>query len=345
MPPVTAAFTVLVAMGLAAWLSRRFCDPSSRFHILDRPNERSLHKNPTPRSGGLAILAGLLAGTGLSVLAGDPMLPAWLLAALAPVAAVSYLDDRAGVPVMARLVAHMTGAGLLLWGGDFAFRTFLSAFVDGSWHPWLGMMLVILYVTWMINLYNFMDGMDGLAAGMAVIGFSCYAIMGWLSGNWQFAQSSLVVAAASAGFLFFNFPPARIFMGDVGSSTLGLLAAAFSLWGVRDGVFPFWAAILIFSPFIADASVTLVRRMIRGEKIWQAHKTHYYQKLAQAGWGHRKTALTEYAIMVGCGVTALSSQHATVILQMILLAGWVLFYVIFFPWVSWYSARRCHGPL
>jgi UDP-N-acetylmuramyl pentapeptide phosphotransferase/UDP-N-acetylglucosamine-1-phosphate transferase len=190
-----------------------------------------------------------------------------------------------------------------------------------------------------------MDGMDGLAAGMAVIGFSCYAIMGWLSGNWQFAQSSLVVAAASAGFLFFNFPPARIFMGDVGSSTLGLLAAAFSLWGVRDGVFPFWAAILIFSPFIADASVTLVRRMIRGEKIWQAHKTHYYQKLAQAGWGHRKTALTEYAIMVGCGVTALSSQHATVILQMILLAGWVLFYVIFFPWVSWYSARRCHGPL
>jgi UDP-N-acetylmuramyl pentapeptide phosphotransferase/UDP-N-acetylglucosamine-1-phosphate transferase len=169
--------------------------------------------------------------------------------------------------------------------------------------------------------------------------------MGWLSGNWQFAQSSLVVAGASAGFLFFNFPPARIFMGDVGSSTLGLLAAAFSLWGVRDGVFPFWAAILIFSPFIADASVTLVRRMIRGEKIWQAHKTHYYQKLAQAGWGHRKTALTEYAIMVGCGVTALSSQHATVILQMILLAGWVLFYVIFFPWVSWYSARRCHGPL
>ena len=101
-------------------------------------------------------------------------------------------------------------------------------------------------------------------------------------------------------------------MGDVGSSTLGLLAAAFSLWGARDGVFPFWVAILVFSPFIADASVTLVRRLLRGEKIWQAHKTHYYQKLVQAGWGHRKTVLVEYAIMIGCGITALLSQCATV---------------------------------
>jgi len=187
--------------------------------------------------------------------------------------------------------------------------------------------------------------MDGFAAGMAVIGFGFLAITGWQAGNLQFAQTCLVIAGGAAGFLFFNFPPARIFMGDVGSSALGLLAAAFSLWGARDGVFPFWVAILIFSPFIADASVTLARRMFRGEKIWQAHKTHYYQKLVQAGWGHRKTVLIEYAIMMGCGISALLSQYVTSMLQTIMLAGWVLFYVVFFSWISWYSSRRRQGQL
>lgn len=94
---------------------------------------------------------------------------------------------------------------------------------------------------------------------------------------------SLIIAAAFAGFLIFNFPPARIFMGDTGSSTLGLLAATLSLWGARDGVFPVWIAVLVFSPFIVDATVTLFWRLLRHEKIWQAHKAHYYQQLVQTG--------------------------------------------------------------
>jgi UDP-N-acetylmuramyl pentapeptide phosphotransferase/UDP-N-acetylglucosamine-1-phosphate transferase len=187
--------------------------------------------------------------------------------------------------------------------------------------------------------------MDGFAGGMAVCGFGAFAIMGWIAGHNLFLAVNLIIASASAGFLVFNFPPARIFMGDTGSSTLGLLAAAFSLWGARDGVFPFWVAILIFSPFIADASVTLARRVFRGEKIWQAHKTHYYQKLVQAGWGHRKTVLIEYAIMMGCGISALLSQYITSMWQTIMLAGWVLFYVVFFSWISWYSSRRLQGQL
>jgi UDP-N-acetylmuramyl pentapeptide phosphotransferase/UDP-N-acetylglucosamine-1-phosphate transferase len=154
--------------------------------------------------------------------------------------------------------------------------------------------------------------------------------MGWLADHDLFFVASLIVAAAAAGFLVFNFPPARIFMGDAGSSTLGMLAAALSLWGARDGIFPFWTAVLVFSPFIADASVTLLRRLWRRERIWQAHKTHYYQRLVQAGWGHRKTVLLEYLIMLGCALTAVFSLYATAAIQMAMLAGWVFFYIVFF---------------
>ena len=123
-------------------------------------------------------------------------------------------------------------------------------------------------------------------------------------------------------------------MGDVGSSTLGLLAATLSLWGARDGVFPFWIALLVFSPFIVDATVTLFRRLLRGDKIWQAHKTHFYQRLVQAGWGHRKTVLFEYAIMLGCAITSLWSTRASIAIQVGIVAGWTAVYLGFFSWVS-----------
>lgn len=325
---------VLMAFCLSAWLTRRFCDPSSWFHVLDKPNERSLHTSPIPRSGGVAILAGMLAGTALVMFIFGAIPDIWLLAALVPVTGVSYLDDRAGVPVLLRLLAHFAGAGLLVWGAGLVYQGGMLPGIDGPRLLWLGGLFVLVCVVWMINLYNFMDGMDGLAAGMAVIGFSFFAVMGWQAGNMLFAQISFVIAGAVGGFLVFNFPPARIFMGDMGSSVLGLLAAAFSLWGARDGILPLWAAILIFSPFIVDASVTIIRRMYRGEKIWQAHKTHFYQQLVQAGWGHRKTVLVEYAIMLGCGVTAWWAMRAAVEVQVLVLAGWALFYFSFFFWVS-----------
>jgi UDP-N-acetylmuramyl pentapeptide phosphotransferase/UDP-N-acetylglucosamine-1-phosphate transferase len=186
----------------------------------------------------------------------------------------------------------------------------------------------------MINLYNFMDGMDGFAGGMSVIGFGFFAIMGWKAGHEVFLSISLITAAASAGFLIYNFPPARIFMGDVGSSTLGLLAAILSLWGSRDGVFPFWIAVLVFSPFIADATVTISRRLLQNEKIWQAHKIHFYQLLVRSGWGHRRTLLLEYAIMLGCGFSALWVRFSEAELQAIILAAWIVFYFSFFFWVS-----------
>ena len=331
---------VIISFVLSAWLTWRFCDPASRFHILDHPNERSLHAQPVPRSGGLAILAGIGLGLVLPTWrVGQDGNFLWLSLSILMVATVSYIDDRHHVPVIARLSAHMIAAGLLLWTG-LSVRIVDIAGFEFSLPTTLGTILSLIFIVWMINLYNFMDGMDGFAGGMAVIGFGALALLGWQAGNFLFVSLNLIAAAAAAGFLIFNFPPARIFMGDVGSSTLGLLAAAFSLWGARDSVFPFWVAVLVFSPFIADATATLLRRLWRREKFWQAHRTHYYQQLAQTGWGHRKTVLLEYSVMLGCGITALWAVHVPEKLQVALLIGWALFYFAFFVWVSRLAARH-----
>lgn len=344
MSPAIVGMLCVITFSISVWLTHWFCNPASVAYVLDHPNERSLHKRAVPRGGGLAILSAMLVA-GIAV---TWFYSAFSLASLAAgvilVSGISFLDDRRSVSPLGRLFVHVLAVALILYQGYAPDSLVLPGI---SLYPADGvvMVLFLLFGVWLINLYNFMDGMDGFAGGMAVFGFGAFAIMGGLAGHELFFIMNLIVVAAAAGFLVFNFPPARIFMGDVGSSTLGFLAAAFSLWGARDGVFPFWTALLVFSPFIMDATVTLLRRLWLREKVWQAHKTHFYQQLVQTGWGHRKTVLAEYAVMIGCGVTALSSLHATVAVQMILLVAWVLFYVIFFSWVSWYSARRRHGPL
>jgi UDP-N-acetylmuramyl pentapeptide phosphotransferase/UDP-N-acetylglucosamine-1-phosphate transferase len=208
-----------------------------------------------------------------------------------------------------------------------------------KWPPWLGIGVLLLFIIWMINLYNFMDGMDGFAGGMAVIGFGAYAIFGWIGGQPLFFIVSLVICAAAAGFLISNFPPAKIFLGDAGSASLGLLAAGLSLWGARDGLFPLWVALLIFSPFIADATVTLLRRLLKGEKVWEAHRSHCYQRLVQAGWGHRKTLLWEYSLMLACAATGLLVTHRSAETQLFALALWTGIYLFLFRAVKWAEHR------
>jgi len=330
-----------VACGISAWLTWRFSRSGSRFYILDHPKERSLHTRPTPRTGGIAIVTSCFAAGLAAVLYFDYARPrmAWLAAASLLVAGTSFLDDRLQLPPATRIVSHFIAAGVLMYGGLVLDTTTLPG-VTWTLPAALAMVVTPLYIVWMINLYNFMDGMDGFAGGMAVFGFGTFAALGVFAGHELFAVFNLIVVAAAAGFLLFNFPPARIFMGDTGSSTLGLLAAAFSLWGAEQGIFDFWMGILVFSPFIVDATVTLLRRLWQREKVWQAHKTHYYQRLVQAGWGHRKSVLIEYAIMLGCGITALLAVHASAEVQVAMLAMWALVYLIFFFWVARFAARR-----
>ncbi len=264
----------------------------SRSLPLDRPNERSLHVVAVPRTGGIAILTGIvIAALWLRASPG-------LLVPAVALAIASYFDDRHALPPAVRLVMHLAAAGIFLWLDEGTSGAFL---------------LVVLWltITWITNLYNFMDGADGLAGGMTVIGFGTYGVAAWLGGNRELELLACSISAAAAGFLIFNFPPAKIFMGDVGSIPLGFLAGTIGVAGWRQGLWPLWFPMVVFAPFIVDASATLVRRLLRRERFWEAHRQHYYQRLILSGWSHRKTALFEYALMLICGAAALLCLRAS----------------------------------
>ena len=329
-----------LAFVFSAWITRYLCNPRSRLHMLDHPNPRSLHDNPTPRGGGLAIFVAIaIVGTIAMVFDGGRDDVAWLALAAVLVAGISFLDDWFTVALGYRIVTHFAASGLLLWSG-FALQELALPGAVWPLSALLAVGLSLLFVVWMVNLYNFMDGMDGFAGGMAVIGFGVFALFGWLAGQQLFAALNLIVAAAAGGFLLFNFPPARIFMGDIGSSSLGFLAAAFILWADRNGIFPLWIGVLVFSPFIVDATVTLIRRILRGDKFWEAHKTHYYQRVVQLGWGHRRTVLWEYAVMLLCALSALIARYLTPSGQWIMIAMWLLAYLVITIVVHQLEARR-----
>lgn len=267
---------------------------------LDKPNERSLHVVPVPRTGGIAIITGIVAAS-LWLRVG----PSLLVPAIA-LAIASYFDDRHALPAAVRLVIHLVAAGVFLW---------LAADSSGA-----ALLIVLLFaIAWITNLYNFMDGSDGLAGGMAVIGFSTYGLAAWLGGNRELELLAWSIAAAATGFLIFNFPPAKIFMGDVGSIPLGFLAGAFGVSGWQQGLWPLWFPPVVFAPFIIDASMTLARRIRRGERIWEAHRQHYYQRLILSGWSHRRTALSEFGLMILCGVAGLIGLQQPLVGRLLLL--------------------------
>lgn len=276
---------------------------------LDRPNHRSLHTAVTPRTGGLAIMAGLLCGWAIL----DHISVLTVMMALLVV--ISLIDDVRGLSVKWRLT------------GQILIATF-TIFYFMPEAPFWQTCVLVLAVTWMLNLYNFMDGSDGLAGGMAVFGFGAYALAANYVGHVQLAALSGTVSAASLAFLFFNFHPARIFMGDAGSVPLGFLAAALGIWGWQDDTWPLWFPLLVFSAFIFDASLTLAKRAARGERIWQAHRSHYYQRLVQMGWGHRKTAVIEYLLMLATSGSALFLIQNSVLHVVIALVAWLLAYTV-----------------
>ena len=310
-------------------LSRRLSRPLNLLSaMIDLPNERSLHTGAVPRTGGIAICAALCVG-GMLALAGFalPAPFAWIGAALLLVAGVSFLDDRGEVKARYRLAAHLGAAVLLLAGGI----TWSAIDLPGLYWTMpaaLSWILTLGYLVWMINLYNFMDGMDGFAGGMAVFGFGALALAGWRGGDPGYALASVMVATAAGGFLLHNFPPARVFLGDLGSATLGLLAAILSLIGEQRGLFPLWVAWLVFSPFILDATWTLLRRLGRGERVWDAHRSHHYQRLVLAGWSHRKTVLRSYLLMTACAATAIAALDMSVRDQWLLLGAWAIIYLL-----------------
>lgn len=273
---------------------------------VDIPNARSLHARPVPRVGGIALLAAALP-------------PIWFLTpelremtlAILLIASVSLLDDRIGLPVLVRLMAHASAVGIMLWQ------------IGPYWPAWLLVASATGWI-WMINLYNFMDGSDGLAGGMAVFGFGALALGADAVAAASLALACTALAGAAAGFLTLNLQPARVFLGDAGSISLGFAAGAIGLSGWQQLVWPIWFPLLVFSPFIMDASVTLLRRLLRREAVWQAHRGHYYQRVIRLGLTHRRTALIAYALMLLSGGLALALLHATPLVRALGLTAWGL---------------------
>ena len=198
--------------------------------ISDVPNERSLHSAPVPRIGGVALIVGMLSGW--SIMFGS--LTWWVLLPLIALFAVSIMDDMYNLSVRWRLLVHLGAALVFVVMSGLMAQSYMLAVV------------VLLLVVWMTNLYNFMDGSDGLAGGMTLIGFAMYGIAALLGNNEHMAMLNFSVAAAAAGFLLFNFYPAKIFMGDAGSIPLGFLAAAMGLWGWQNLLWPAWFPLLVF---------------------------------------------------------------------------------------------------
>jgi UDP-N-acetylmuramyl pentapeptide phosphotransferase/UDP-N-acetylglucosamine-1-phosphate transferase len=292
--PALAAFSASLA---CLWI---LLSPFGRRLMLDRPNERSLHERPVPRSGGLAIIAGVAAGIAGGTAAGTAPFAFSLVITLglaAALAVLSLADDIFTLPTLLRLAAHLAAAAAgLVFGIDVADPLLFA--------------VLLLAIAWYANLYNFMDGSDGLAGGMAVFGFGAYAWAAHQSGHAALTAVSASVAAASCAFLLVNFHPARLFMGDAGAVPLGFLAGALGVLGWRDGLWPLWFPLLVFAPFVCDATLTLAKRLLRRERVWQAHKDHYYQRLVRMGFGHRATAWIEYAAMAGCAALALFARKA-----------------------------------
>lgn len=275
-----------------------------RNDVLDRPNERSSHTAPIPRGGGLALLvAALLAlAAGVALARIEPRHALALAPGMIVLGLVGWLDDHGGVSASARLAAHLVAAilALIVLGGlpDVQLgETSVHVGVAGS-------IVAAIGIVWSINLFNFMDGIDGIAGSQAVLIFGVAGLLFQLRGDGSLAAVSLAFAAASAGFLYWNWPPARIFMGDVGSGAVGFMIAVLAVAGERGRTVPLVAFVILGAVFVADATITLLRRMARGARPVEAHRDHAYQRLARAWGAHRPVTLAATAATIVLAVLA-----------------------------------------
>lgn len=271
---------VTLAWGLT-WVLRAYA--LSR-NIIDIPNQRSSHTVPTPRGGGVAIVVTfLLAVFWLYGSRGvDASLFSAVVSAGCSIAVLGFLDDHGHIHAKWRLLCHFLIASLVvaLLGG------FPPIVVLGHEYDfgWIGCIVAVLYLAWLTNLYNFMDGIDGIASIEAITCCVSAVVIYYFASLPDLTVLPLALAAAVAGFLIWNFPPARIFMGDAGSGFLGVIIGTLSIHAAFSSFALFYSWLILLGVFIVDATVTLVRRLIRGEKVYEAHRSHAYQ-FAARGFG------------------------------------------------------------
>ena len=264
-----------------------------RVLALDLPNQRSLHTHPTPKGGGIVIV-------GVIILASVSLM--WCLSGMGGIfvalaisalgfGAVGWWDDQRSLRIRNKLLIEFAVGAIVVWLIDLPRELQFSGLSISSLLPFLVVPIALLWIIWMTNVYNFMDGIDGLVASQAV--FSSIVIAGWflLCGDVGVALFCLAVAGAGIGFLVLNWSPARVFLGDVGSLTLGVVFSLLALYGVAKYQMPASAFLLLYGVFLFDATGTLGRRFFTGERWWEAHATHFYQRVVRSGAGHARVSI------------------------------------------------------
>ncbi|MGF6667106.1 MraY family glycosyltransferase [Pseudomonas monsensis] len=266
-----------IVAGVSFFLTSRLRNYALSRSLMDIPNARSSHSTPTPRGGGVAIVVAFLFASGLLFYFDEIPLANFLgmTVAATAIAVIGFMDDHGHIAARWRLLGHFTAAVWLLgWMGGFPPIALFGVHVDMGW---AGHVLAALYLVWLLNLYNFMDGIDGIASVEAMCACLGACLLYWLAGLNNLIGGPLLLAASVAGFLYWNFPPAKIFMGDAGSGFLGIVLGGLSLQGAWVSAPMLWAWLILLGVFIVDATFTLFRRFFRGEKVHEAHRSHAYQ--------------------------------------------------------------------
>ena len=276
--------SAVLSWAMVGWLRQRFSQ-----QWLDIPNERSSHKQPTPRGGGLGFIVAFGVSSVLAAAIGVvPWSHLAFWGVLLPLAAIGLADDKWTISAKIRYLVQLSAASLALFFYPAFPQPWLTAW--GSGGQAIAIALTVVGMTAIVNFYNFMDGLDGLVAGCAAVQLIFLGI---------YFQEPLpgLLAAALVGFLYWNWSPAKIFMGDVGSTVLGAFVAI-ALLGCGGSTAEAWSALAIALPLVGDAIFTLCVRLGRGENIFQAHRCHIFQRLQQFGWSHQRVTLTYLAATV-----------------------------------------------
>jgi UDP-N-acetylmuramyl pentapeptide phosphotransferase/UDP-N-acetylglucosamine-1-phosphate transferase len=311
--------------GFATWaLARMVLEFLVARDLMDRPNERSSHSRPVPRGGGIAVMVMVLPSWLFLALMTGIFSQVWpIVLAAALLAMMSFADDVKGLSPLPRFAGHVAAVvlGLLLLPD--------SALLFDGWLPlWADRVIAGLAWVWFINLFNFMDGIDGITGveTIAVAGGLAAALLVAVAGqggDWSHAALAAVLAGAGAGFLVLNWHPARLFLGDVGSVPLGYLLGWLLLW-VSCVAGLWWLVLLLPAYYWADATTTLVWRLLRGEKPWLAHRDHAYQAAIRAGTRHDHVALLIAAVNGGLVASALAAMIGLVPVWSVLVFGALL---------------------
>ena len=274
----------------ATGLIRRY---ALRKELIDVPNERSSHTQPTPRGGGLAIVLVTLCGLltyGLLFFVEYRLLILFYAFGVGLIATVSWFDDLQTLPNRVRFAVHSLAAILAIIG--LGYWDELSVPLLGQVHlGWVGLPITFLWIVGLTNAYNFMDGIDGIAGGQAVVAGLGWIILGRMMDLPLVAALGVLLAATSLGFLFHNWPPARIFMGDVGSAFLGFSFACLAIAGTSREPSLAIAGVLLVWPFVFDTLFTFFRRLKNRENVFAAHRSHLYQRLVISGYSHQTVTL------------------------------------------------------